>query len=280
MRTSTVGVLQIIIHSAEDLPKMDAMGELLQSSMLLDPDAATDVVGTCDAYVAVSFSKYNKPSKLHTFIRVSLYAHAAVFSTRTIVDNPNPSWEEPAFCLVSTDEVEGGEYLRLRVSDSDRFSSDDVIGQVEVELAELIDTTSEAKAPVRRRDDIQPDRPGMRCQGTLTWSVRFVPLWQMPEKELNERMKAIKTGRPGECDEPMPQWMHWLAEMVGGEKPDWAKKREERNRQTLAWFTGAQERDALEAMAKPNEHLRSGVLQFHIHQLTGMSLIHSAERLR
>lgn len=29
MRTASMGVLQIVIHSAEDLPKMDAMGKPL-----------------------------------------------------------------------------------------------------------------------------------------------------------------------------------------------------------------------------------------------------------
>lgn len=44
LRTHSVGVLQIMIHGAEDLPK-------------------TDTMGSCDPYVAISFSKFNKPSK-------------------------------------------------------------------------------------------------------------------------------------------------------------------------------------------------------------------------
>lgn len=43
-RTASVGVLHIIIHSAEGLPKVDT-------------------VGTCDPYVAVGFAKYHKPSE-------------------------------------------------------------------------------------------------------------------------------------------------------------------------------------------------------------------------
>jgi hypothetical protein len=42
-RTASIGVLHIIIHSAEGLPKVDTMG-------------------TCDPYVAVGFAKYHKPS--------------------------------------------------------------------------------------------------------------------------------------------------------------------------------------------------------------------------
>lgn len=44
LRTASVGVLQIVIHGAEDLPK-------------------TDTMGSCDPYVAISYSKFNKPGK-------------------------------------------------------------------------------------------------------------------------------------------------------------------------------------------------------------------------
>lgn len=44
LRTASVGVLQIMVHGAEDLPK-------------------TDTMGSCDPYVAISYSKFNKPSK-------------------------------------------------------------------------------------------------------------------------------------------------------------------------------------------------------------------------
>ena len=44
IRTAAVGVLQIKVHGAEDLPKSDTMG-------------------SCDPYVGISFTKFNKPSE-------------------------------------------------------------------------------------------------------------------------------------------------------------------------------------------------------------------------
>lgn len=62
MRTQAIGVLFIQIHRCKNLPRMDT-------------------VGTADPYVAVSYSKFKKPA----------------FSTRTIVKDLNPIWEEPCF---------------------------------------------------------------------------------------------------------------------------------------------------------------------------------------
>jgi Ca2+-dependent lipid-binding protein len=62
IRTASVGVLHIVIHSASDLPKSDA-------------------VGSCDPYVSISALKFHKP----------------LFSTRTIIDTQNPIWEESVF---------------------------------------------------------------------------------------------------------------------------------------------------------------------------------------
>lgn len=62
MRTKAIGVLFIQIHKCNNLPRMDT-------------------VGTADPYVAVSYSKFKKPA----------------FSTRTIVKDLNPIWEEPCF---------------------------------------------------------------------------------------------------------------------------------------------------------------------------------------
>ena len=45
LRTSAIGVLQIQLHGATDLPKADTMG-------------------SCDPYVTVSLTKFKKPSAL------------------------------------------------------------------------------------------------------------------------------------------------------------------------------------------------------------------------
>lgn len=174
--------------------------------------------------------------------------------------------------LVTSDEVESGESLRLRICDADRFSADDAVGIVEVELADLLDIASSSphSDPIRRNDALKSDKPGMRVSGSLTWSVRFAPLWHLPPEEARRRVEEHrKLGkRKGDCDEAAPWWFDWVERFVG-EKPEWVGERSERNKETAKWFLGEREKDEMEVMDKPAEGYRSGVLQFHIHQCVG-----------
>ncbi|WWC91590.1 uncharacterized protein L201_006536 [Kwoniella dendrophila CBS 6074] len=236
LRTHNIGVLHIIIQGAEDLPKMDTMG-------------------SCDPYISVGYSKYHKP----------------IFSTRTIRDTREPRWEEEAFILVSSDAIESGEKLRLRACDSDRFSADDALGVVEVDLAELVDTHSSRL--YRRKDEFQADSPGMRCTGSLDWSIQFHGLWQMSPEETKKRIQEKNKSEGREACEPpeveanrVPVWMELLSKIIDKNEEKWYKQRENKRKETMAWFTGEKERDNLEVQGKPDSNLKSGILQFHIHQ--------------
>ena len=171
---------------------------------------------------------------------------------------------------MSNDAIQSGERLRLRLCDSDRLSADDVIGMVDNDLAELIEETSTTDGSYHRhRDPLKADQPGMTTAGILDWSVRFCPLWQMPLEEMSRR---LEDKRKTQMYEPVnvlqPWWMEWIGRFVE-DKPDWESARAERRKETMAWFTGEKERDEMEAAAKPSDDLRSGVLQFHIHQCNG-----------
>ncbi|KAK8853111.1 hypothetical protein IAR55_003812 [Kwoniella newhampshirensis] len=232
LRTSHLGVLRILIHGAEDLPKADSMG-------------------SCDPYVSISFSKYHKP----------------LYSTRTIGHTRDPVWQEEAFVLVSSDAIEAGERLRLRVCDSDRFSADDDVGVLEVDLTELVDTTSDRLH--HRYDPLKGDRPGMRSSGTLEWSVQFCPLWQMSPDESAAKIAKSREDKEVNCepkDQTPPWWMQWIAKIIDGQDEQWVKDRAGKRKETMAWFTGEKEKDQLEADTKPKENLTCGILQFHIHQ--------------
>nr|XP_018261000.1 uncharacterized protein I303_06717 [Kwoniella dejecticola CBS 10117]OBR83158.1 hypothetical protein I303_06717 [Kwoniella dejecticola CBS 10117] len=255
LRTHNIGVLRIIIHSAEGLPKVDTMG-------------------SCDPYISIGFSKYHKP----------------LFSTRTIRDTRDPRWDEEAFIPVSSDAIEAGERLRIRACDSDRFSADDAMGVVEVDVAELVDTHSDKLH--HRRDEFQADRPGMKCSGSLNWSIQFHGLWQMSEEEIKSRVKESKVldGKEGinpPAMEKVPVWMEILSRIIDKNEEKWYVNREKKRKETLAWFTGEKERDSLEVQGKPDENLRSGILQFHIHQcidlevepLSGTYSSHTASKL-
>lgn len=191
-----------------------------------------------------------------------------MFSTRTIVDTLDPVWEEPAYILVPAEAIEVGEKLRMRIIDSDRFSSDDSIGQVEVDVYDLVEksTNTPGETLFRRTDALQPEQTGMRTQGELDWSIRFFPLYKMSQAEVQRRLQAIQDKR-GEGYPPPPWWMEKISSYM--EVPGWETERQERRKETLAYFTGERARDEMEAAGKPTAELCSGVLQFHVHQCTG-----------
>lgn len=139
------------------------------------------------------------------------------------------------------------------------------MGTIEVEIADLVEQaqkTDPSQGLHRRWDELRADRSGMRVQGVLEWSVRFYPLWQMSEKEMHERAASEHSERKGEPtkeDMILPSWMKWMESYM--DVPNWEEERKQRRQETLAWFSGEREREAMEAEVKPSEKLRSGVLQ-------------------
>lgn len=171
--------------------------------------------------------------------------------------------------LVPSDAISVGEKLRLRVCDSDRFSADDLIGVIEKDVADIVEQSEGLRGTNNMLDKdeaLAAAGPGMKVQGKVQWSIRFYPLWQMPPEELDKRLESIKDKR-GEGSTPAPPWLQWLDKFV--EVPDWEREREQRRKDTVAYFTGERMRDEMEAAGKPNPDLPSGVLQFHIHQCAG-----------
>lgn len=175
--------------------------------------------------------------------------------------------------LVTSDAIEAGERLRLRVCDSDRFSADDAMGVVEVDLADLVERGKQSNTEEldRRADELQAERPGMRTCGTLHWSVKFHGMWEMAPEEIHQRLLQRKNNVKGQPEVvETPWWIEQIKQLVG-EAPSWQEERKERRQEAVAWITGEKEKDELEAAEAPSEELRSGVIQFHIHQCVGES---------
>jgi len=102
-----LGILWIRIHKATGLSKQDRRGS----------DG-----GGSDPYITFSFSKYGKP----------------MYCTRVIQDDLNPVWEETCALLVTPDLIKADEQLSMELWDSDRSTSDDVVGKVELSMQKMI----------------------------------------------------------------------------------------------------------------------------------------------
>jgi len=84
--TEALGILWVDIEKAMGLSKQDRRG-------------------SSDAYITLAFSKYGKP----------------MYSTRVIVDDLNPIWNESTGILIRSEHIKAGESLSVELWDSVSF---------------------------------------------------------------------------------------------------------------------------------------------------------------
>lgn len=153
--TRSRGVIMVRIKSARGLKKGDA------SIISLGR-------GSSDPYVAVGWAKFGKP----------------IWSTRVIVSELEPVWEETAFLLVGPEELDARERLQIQLWDSDRGSADDGLGTIEVDLKELMESSRSNAGIWDRNDGLQALQGGDAMPGTLDWSVGYFGKIRIQEEQL------------------------------------------------------------------------------------------------
>jgi len=152
-----MGVLWIRIHKASGLSKQDRRGS----------DG-----GGSDPYITVSFSKYGKP----------------MYCTRVIQDDLNPVWEETCALLVTPDLIKADEQLSMELWDSDRSTSDDVVGKVELSMQKLIQHPGKMYPQVSKLRGMDAEKS---MPGELHWEVgyfgkpQFRPALRTSGKDVN-----------------------------------------------------------------------------------------------
>ncbi|CED85542.1 Ca2-dependent lipid-binding protein CLB1/vesicle protein vp115/Granuphilin A, contains C2 domain [Phaffia rhodozyma] len=166
-----LGVLVVTIHHGESL-------------------SAQDRNGLSDPYIIVAFAKFGKP----------------LYSTRIILEELNPVFEETYFLLVNPDDVKAEESLSLCLWDSDKFKSDDLIGRVNLRLLDIMKSPNVMHA---REDDLMGFEDANVMQGKLRWSVGYY-----------ERAQLLKSMERPDEHPPAPQRMTLVEKetMIPGEK--------------------------------------------------------------
>lgn len=152
--TVSIGVVWIFIQRASDFKQGDAGIGSRQ--------------GSSDSYVTVSWSKFGKP----------------VASTRIAQGENEPSWHEYASILVTSEEVNADEKLRLQLWDSDKWTADDDLGRVELSLKDLMHNRETLNRIQDRADrftgeDVEEDMPG-----SLVWSVGYFAKTKITKQQL------------------------------------------------------------------------------------------------
>lgn len=137
--TEALGVLWIRIHRAKGLSKQDRRGSKH---------------GGSDPYITLAFSKYGKP----------------MYCTRVITDDLNPIWEETAALLVSPELIKADENLSVELWDSDRHTSDDIVGKVEISMQKMIQHPGKMYPQVSKLAGMDADS---EMPGELHWEVGY-----------------------------------------------------------------------------------------------------------
>ncbi|KAL8977261.1 MAG: hypothetical protein Q9205_006897, partial [Flavoplaca limonia] len=234
--TSASGVLVVTVIGATDFKEGDRSLGLLRR-------------GSSDAYVAVGWGKFGKP----------------IWSTRIILDNMSPSWNETAYILVGPEEINASERLRVQLWDSDRASADDDLGRIEVDLEQLMGDSRSFGRMWQREDGFRALTPSEDMPGTLVWRVGYFPKKPIQREQLERQTLA-----------PDVKSVQQLKDHVTDDVT--RKLREASDQKNSEEFTQQEAQDLkirednMVAATHPLHDSPTGILSLQIHQITGLEL--------
>lgn len=205
--------------------------------------------GASDGYVTVSWGKFGR----------------TVASTRIVPASQEPDWHEYATILVTTEELNAGERLRLQLWDSDKWTADDDLGRVEVDLKQLMHKPESHNRMQDREDRFTGEDHTEQMAGSLEWSVGYFAKVRITEDQLQQQ----KVDENIRSKEQLRQHVSDLAAnklREAGKGPD----DEELHQQRAQDY--AEIEDDMIISAPPSQEFVSGILSVQIHNITGLEI--------
>lgn len=233
--TNTQGILIIRIKRAYDFKQGDGgIGPFKE--------------GSSDPYVSVGWAKFGKP----------------VWSTRVLLKNMEPYWDETGFITVTPQELNVDERIRLQLWDSDRTSADDDLGRIELDLKELMKSDETNGKMHDREDGFKAMKAGEEMPGKLSWSVGYFSKTRITDDQL-----------AAQEEDPDVKNIEQLKEKVYKEAENKLREasadhQDEVEQQKKEDFQARQ--DELIIATPPSRDYPSGILSIQIHQITGLQL--------
>ncbi|KAI9818058.1 MAG: hypothetical protein M1827_000682 [Pycnora praestabilis] len=212
-----------------------------------DPGLGVLKRGSSDAYVAVGWAKFGKP----------------VWSTRVILEDMEPIWDETAFLLVGPDELNAEERLLLKLWDSDRYTADDDLGQIAVDLKEIMkDPRSKGKI-WHRKDSFQALDADEKMPGDLEWSVGYFAKTKLLPSQLAHQHEDPEINDMGSLKQKVAKEAE--GKLREATEKDESYEIEQQKAQMLK-----QEADKMIISSPPDEEYPSGIFSIQIHQVVGL----------
>ncbi|KAG9531204.1 hypothetical protein KCU93_g2031, partial [Aureobasidium melanogenum] len=233
--TRAKGVIIVKIKRAFDFKEGDPAVPLIRE-------------GSADPYVTVGWAKFVKP----------------LWSTRVILSEMNPSWGETAFILVTADELNVDERLRVQLWDSDRLTADDDLGRIEMDLKELIHNDETRGRMSDRVDGFKALHAGEGLPGKLEWSVGYFPKAHIIDEQLKRQTEDSEIRSRDALEKKV--------EESANRKLREAKKDESRETEQLKLQQYKEVEDSMIISAPPLHEYPSGILAVQIHEATGLEV--------
>lgn len=233
--TTSQGVVFILIKRASGFKHGDSgIGKTQQAS---------------DSYVTVSWGKFGK----------------TVAATRVIQDTQDPVWHEYANILVTNEELNAEERLRLQLWDSDKYTADDDLGRVEVDLKELMNNSKSHNRMQDREDGFTAQDQEEKMPGSLQWSVGYfskvrITQTALEQQTFNEKIRSKEELKKYVADLSANK----LRE--AGKTPD----NNELHQQHVQDY--AEVEGDMIISAPPSQEFVSGILSVQIHNITGLEV--------
>ncbi|KAK8033847.1 hypothetical protein PG991_003245 [Apiospora marii] len=236
------GIIVIHVRRAHGFKQGD------QAIPLLRPE------GSSDPYVTCGWAKYVKP----------------LWSTRVLLAEMQPWWDETAFLPVTDDELNINERLRVQLWDSDRFTADDDLGRVEMDLRDLMNDPATVNRMQDRVDGFKALKASERMPGKLEWSVGYYPKIAIQPAQLEQQTELPTVRTHEQLTERAEE--NCRRKLRGGPKIDDLEGTRQAEYKEME--------DRMVASAPPCADFPSGVLAIQIHEATGLEIRahHNADR--
>jgi hypothetical protein len=205
--------------------------------------------GSSDSYVTCSWAKFGK----------------TISSTRIIEEDQHPVWHEWAYMLVTPDELNAEEKLRLQLWDSDKYTADDDLGRVEVDLKELMHNEKTKNRMCEREDRLMGQDADEKMPGTISWSVGYytkvgITDEQLADQTYDEEIRSkedLKIAVSKSAERKLRE----------ARSHDEHKELDQQKAQDYK-----EHEDALLCASPPTSEYISGVLSIQIHNVTGLEI--------
>ncbi|KAK5255300.1 hypothetical protein LTR40_010888, partial [Exophiala xenobiotica] len=233
--TVTRGVVMIFIKSAQGFKEGDG--------------GFGPFKGSSDAYVTVSWGKFGKP----------------VASTRVIVDDQAPTWHEWSHILVTAEEVNADERLRLQLWDSDKYTADDDLGRVEVDLKELMHSPKFKNTMCDREDRFVGEDADEKMPGSLQWQVGYFTKTTITEEQLAKQTAEPEIRSEADLRKKVSETAESkLREATAHDESKEIKQQKQEDYK--------EREDQLMISSPPPNDYVSGIFSIQIHNITGLEV--------